>query len=862
MSSRLFIAATGVSMGFFNLAAICAAGVQITPGQTPDSPDGTSPVAVFQVDFRAGPLTPTSGARRDTLGGLITGNPDLLINGVDPESDTPMEVAFRPDGFAFVVASRDSRNLIMYEAANRTVLFNTVLSGSPNAVAVSSDGQYAVTANIWEDTASIVSLASGVEQAVVPVGNQPMIVRITPDGTTAIVGNAVDANLSVIDIATGVELRRIAGATFVGSVSVNFEPGAIVATCSEFEVPNNDTVIMPDFFNDRIQFFDIDTGAVTSVACSDQPRGIAVTPDGAKAVISHTSTSARLISVVDIASKTITKTINIGVDVWGPVAVNAGGTKAVVAIQNAARVVNLVTNAVSPNLNTLSVNDLVNTFDGEYALVVGFSGALISYTSESIVKQLNNIVSTSIGAASPVEHRAIEIAQTFGEDMLVLNTNGASGFVEEHALSGPAPEGDKTRMVAISADGTRAVATGIFSDSAGVFDLVNQALLGIVPVGDRPAGVEITPDGSRAVVANLDSTFTTIIDLNTLLPTNVAISRRAGELEISPDGSVAYLAVIADGDGVWRVNPNTMSVIGTKLPTGDMGAVGFMYQQVSGVTLSHDGGTLVTCNSFHNTQAGQPDSISIIDTASWTEVKRLVVGQFCTRALFSADDSKIYVSNRDDDTVSVVENLGASSFVSGTINVGDQPFEMALSPDESRLYVMNFNSKTISFVSLPGGNTTNTIPLPNFPAGMKLRAGDGRLLVATGNWSVSIGPGPLTVISQDGELVVIDTATATIEETIEIGRPPAMLAYNEASGRAAAPSPFIDGLALFNFGGAPCPGDFDQDGDVDQSDLGVLLADFGCTAGVGNCPGDIDGDGDTDQSDLGILLAAFGLPCP
>ena len=55
------------------------------------------------------------------------------------------------------------------------------------------------------------------------------------------------------------------------------------------------------------------------------------------------------------------------------------------------------------------------------------------------------------------------------------------------------------------------------------------------------------------------------------------------------------------------------------------------------------------------------------------------------------------------------------------------------------------------------------------------------------------------------------------------------------------------------------PGDLNGDGLVDLADLGVLLADFGCS--VGDCPGDIDGDGDTDLADLGILLANFGRGC-
>jgi hypothetical protein len=49
------------------------------------------------------------------------------------------------------------------------------------------------------------------------------------------------------------------------------------------------------------------------------------------------------------------------------------------------------------------------------------------------------------------------------------------------------------------------------------------------------------------------------------------------------------------------------------------------------------------------------------------------------------------------------------------------------------------------------------------------------------------------------------------------------------------------------------PGDLDGDGDVDQSDLGILLASYLVDDG-----GDVDGDGDTDQSDLGILLANYG----
>lgn len=57
-----------------------------------------------------------------------------------------------------------------------------------------------------------------------------------------------------------------------------------------------------------------------------------------------------------------------------------------------------------------------------------------------------------------------------------------------------------------------------------------------------------------------------------------------------------------------------------------------------------------------------------------------------------------------------------------------------------------------------------------------------------------------------------------------------------------------------------CPGDTDGDGDVDISDLGLLLSQFGQSGtGLG---GDVDFDDDVDISDLGLLLARFGTICP
>lgn len=76
------------------------------------------------------------------------------------------------------------------------------------------------------------------------------------------------------------------------------------------------------------------------------------------------------------------------------------------------------------------------------------------------------------------------------------------------------------------------------------------------------------------------------------------------------------------------------------------------------------------------------------------------------------------------------------------------------------------------------------------------------------------------------------------------------------SGRPRATDATLD-LGAFEF--ANCTADIDHDGDVDLSDLGVVLAAFGCTSGCGAA--DVDGDGDVDLSDLGVVLAVFGGAC-
>lgn len=58
-----------------------------------------------------------------------------------------------------------------------------------------------------------------------------------------------------------------------------------------------------------------------------------------------------------------------------------------------------------------------------------------------------------------------------------------------------------------------------------------------------------------------------------------------------------------------------------------------------------------------------------------------------------------------------------------------------------------------------------------------------------------------------------------------------------------------------------CQGDLNGNGQVDSTDLAVVLSHIGTSSGATLADGDIDGDGDVDSTDLSIVLGQIGLDC-
>ncbi|MFG0300317.1 MAG: GC-type dockerin domain-anchored protein [Phycisphaerales bacterium JB047] len=784
-------------------------------------------------------------------GSVFEGAPDaqFVFTGSDPEGDAPSDVAYTPDGRTIVIAHRESRNLILWDADTLAFVGAIPISGAAQSLAITPDGSKAVVANIDNNTVSIVDLGSMSETSVISVGTNPGYVAISPAGDLAAVAIGFDGQLQVIDISSASVVRTIDDIGYGVRFSFSTEPPASSIQYTKFFFVDNDRVINADLGDDEMQIINVRTGSVARTPIADSAAGLAVSGDLSTAIITH-SYSARTLTVVDTASGTITDTVVPAFDLTGPVAINADGSIATVAAQNAARVFDVTSGTFGPSLDTASINELLATFDGRYAVGVGFRGAVIDMQTGAYVRQVNNVVSTEHGALSPTDYQAAMCSTTFGDDLVVADVEGSMGSLTALMRSGPEVEGDRCRTIAMSHDGSTAVGVSIFSDTATIVDTSTGTVTGVAPLGERPNAVAITPDGSTAVVGNLDSTYATIVDLASGTSTDVEISRRAGSVAISPDGQYAYLGVVASGDGVWRIDLNTNTVAGPKIITGNMGGVGYSFSQNSGITLSPDGSVLAVAGSFD-------DVVSIIDTASWSLAANLPAGDFPTMVSFSPDGDRMYVTNRDGDSVSFYDSSGAVPSFLATLPVGDSPWQ-TVDDGKGKLWVNNWGDSRVSAYDSTTGALLGSVNFATPPVGLTFDASTNTVRVAHGTVSTSLGGEAGFSMTQSGTVTVVD-ADDFSTEVYDLGVGPSALASSADGNTLAVAAPIGDGMAILNLSAGCNAADIAEPyGELNFFDVSAFLVAFN----AGDLSVDFNNDEVLNFFDVSAFLKAFGTGCP
>jgi DNA-binding beta-propeller fold protein YncE len=252
---------------------------------------------------------------------------------------------------------------------------------SPHGVAASSGGKAVVANDAKPGTVTIVDLATFTTSAV-SVNGQPAVVALTPDGAKAFVTEGSPNDVAIVDVAG----KALAGAVTPPCVATTLYGLAVAA--------NGSALVVPDFnggcTSDVLDIVPLPGSTIMKqlpLGTSATAFGVAVTPDGASAIVTRgiTATSIRR---VDLAGGGVT-TISGTSSTYG-VAVTPDGKTAYVTSGDGDTIkpIALASNTVGAAIDFASNSEVCNIAlapDGAHAVVVGdFSTAVLDLATGTV----------------------------------------------------------------------------------------------------------------------------------------------------------------------------------------------------------------------------------------------------------------------------------------------------------------------------------------------------------------------------------------------------------------------------------------------------------------------------------------------
>jgi YVTN family beta-propeller protein len=789
---------------------------------------------------------PSAGSpRRGSEGGIAGDGATVSFLPLDsePEGDMPRSVAVTPDGQYAVIVNRDTDLMVFVELATVTIAASVPIGDYPIDVAISGDGRYAIATNAFDDSVSVVDIETKSIAASIPVsGSQPYRVLCSADGSTAVIGlinDGVASAFSIIDLDTLTESRTFAS-TPQGVVGFFFTPafaiGGELTTLFDL-TPDGSRIVLPWRGGSQVTIYDVATGRSTAtLAVSASPSAVDISVDGTLAAIVHDGNPSH-VTTIDLASETLMDGFVIPTNLDPFIArLTPDNAFVMAAALNSVAFVELATGTVVTTVNTGTVGDIEVSANGQWAFVSNFNAAVIDLASRTLAKTIPFGACVD-SAASPSTNVAVALNNRFREEVYAFNLSGATSSLRGWTRSGPAPEADAPKEIAISPDGRTALVANAVSRNVTLVDLAEEALIATIDTGDVPRESAFTPDGAYALVCNGDANTLSIIDVasGTVVKT-LNTPQRPIRVRVAPDGSKAYVVTVAGTDALYVIALNgANSSIITSFPIGQLGAAnGYPYSEVSGMELSPDGKWLAVAVSFD-------DILRIVSTATNTVVASIPTGDFPIRALFNSDGSRLFVANAFGDSVQEIDVADGAFIPLGTTGGIDFPLDMALDADGQHLYVgrSSFQTPAIDVVELASASVVASIPLPGLPR-------EGEYLADRDEYLVTTDDGSLVRISAAG-------ASSAILEVIPISGSAPDFRFSTALNLGIASWPGVpDGIDIIRFGARPLFGDLDGDGTVGAPDLALLLGAWG-SAGEA----DLDGDGAVGAPDIALLLGAW-----
>ncbi len=721
-----------------------------------------------------------------------------------PEGDITRDVVYTPDGTKFLIAHRDSENVLVYNATTHAVEADIPVAGQPVSVAVTPNGQYAVSANTAGDTVTVIDLATLTKVADVPVSSSwPYRVKVTPDSQHAVVATAGDA-YSVISLNTLQEVRSIASPG-LGSTTFSFNTGRagiIILGYTDFAItPDGNKLIgsVTEGNNDTIRIYDLNSGnELAALQATRYSRNVTISSDGTKAYFGTSVGNSGTITEVDLTTNTIARTLATAQLSGNKIALTPDEQFMIAGGFNKLIFIDLADGSTDATAGVGSVDDFAISHDGKYVL----SRWVVDIQTRAVVGNLPTFLFLELIATSPTELKGIQATKTASHRFSVVNIDGANAALEANLPGGSLPEGDAPTALAVSPDGLTAVTANWESNNVSIVDLQNRTVLAWVDVGTRPDGVAITPDGNHAVVTNASDDSLSVIDLttHTVVATLTGLASDPRHVVVSGDSSQAFVSTTGDSnqqDKVYFIDlAGAASSVSGSLTIGDMATEVAQYTEL---TLSPDSSLLAA-------PATRDDEIVLVDTATKAEIARLPTGDYPSKAVFSQDGSRLYVLNETSNSVTVIAVDGANSSVEANILGLTGASDMVLGEAEQFLYVASNFPSAVEVIDATTLSVVQTVDIDSDARPWRMTRNDNVLYIV-GSEGIPVGTPLLDDAGRLMRVVADGPSSFFVDDTLLSGRT-RVVSYSSALKSAVTTTYNNDGLDVVSY-------EFEASGDED-----------------------------------------------
>ncbi|MGD0709589.1 MAG: T9SS type A sorting domain-containing protein [Bacteroidales bacterium] len=295
-------------------------------------------------------------------------------------------------------------------------------------------------------------------------------------------------------------------------------------------ITNAQTAYITNSSSNTVSVINVATNTVTAtIPVGTNPYGVSVSADGSKVYITNNDNPGS-VSVINTATNTVTASIPVGNSPCG-VSVSPDGSKVYVTNynDNTVNVINTATNTVMATIvvgnNPIGISV---SPDGSKIYVSNYSDATLMVINSAT----NNVTATiPVGAGAGIIsiHKELYINNYIANTVSVINTT-------TNTVTATIPVDSEPCTLSVSPDGSKVYVTIRSNNTVNVINTVTNTVSTTITVGSSPWGVSFSPDGSKAYITNYGANSVSVINTATNMVTTTIM------VGASPTGSGNYIS--------------------------------------------------------------------------------------------------------------------------------------------------------------------------------------------------------------------------------------------------------------------------------------------------------------------------------